>query len=122
MILTDIEYHLVLLPCISEIFEEKMKSDLAIIIPDALLEFKGGVKRLQVSPERIYIHFSAAPDASPKQIAETLMRETSTRLVRVNPPLKDFRTVFSEHYFIKTGARPTKTQINDFVSLSISGI
>ncbi|MBI5179459.1 MAG: transposase [Nitrospinae bacterium] len=122
MIITDIEYHFVLLLTIADLFEEKMKSDLAIIIPDVLLEFKGGVKRLQITPDQVYVHCSVGPDASPKQIAETLMHETSERLVRVNPSLKTFNTVFRSNYFIKTGAKPSKTQIRDFVSLSITGI
>ncbi len=122
MIMSDIEYHLVLLPSITEVFLEKMKSDLALIIPDVLLEFKAGVKMLQISPEQVYIHFSASPDAAPKHIAETLMHETSTRLVRVNKTLSSFNSVFRSDYFIKTGKRPSKTQIKDFISLCITGI
>jgi REP element-mobilizing transposase RayT len=122
MILSDVEYHLVLLPVIGPDYSDKIKSDLSIIIPDALLQFKGGVKKLTVSRDQVYVHFSSSPDASPKEIAQTLIHEVSLRLKRVNSELAGYNSVFRDTYFIKTGSRPTKTQVKDFIGLSITGV
>jgi hypothetical protein len=122
MILSDMEYHLVLLPVIGPDYCDKIKSDLSIIIPDVLLQFKGAVKKLAVAREQVYVHFSASPDASPKEMAETLVWEVSLRLKRVNTELAGYKSVFRDTYFIKTGAKPTKTQVKDFIGISITGV
>jgi hypothetical protein len=122
MIISDVEYHLVLLPTISASFNDKIKSDLYIIIPDALLQFRGGVKKLTVAREEVYVHFSSSPTASPKEMAETLIAETSFRLKRVNPELESYKSAFRDSYFIKTGAKPTRAQVKDFMHLSINGL
>lgn len=122
MIISDIDYHFVLPLKIEDLFTPKMKSDFALIIPDALLEHRAGVKRLEVAKNRIYLHISAPPDLPPKKIAEDLMFETSLRLIRVNKELNGFISVFGDRFFIKTGAKPTKKQIDDFIMLSNDGI
>ncbi len=122
MILSDVEYHLVLLPIIGPDYCDKIKSDLSIIIPDAFLQFKGAVKKLTVSRDQVYVHFSSSPDASPKEMAQTLIHEVSLRLKRVNTELAGYKSVFRDTYFIKTGAKPTKTQVKDFISISITGV
>ncbi len=122
MILSDMEYHLVLLPVIGPDYCDKIKSDLSIIIPDVLLQFKGAVKKLAVAREQVYVHFSASPDASPKEMAQTLVWEVSLRLKRVNTELAGYESVFRDTYFIKTGAKPTKTQVKDFIGISITGV
>lgn len=122
MIISEVEYHLVLLPTISTLFNEKTKSDLFIIIPDVLLQFKGGVKKMTASRDEVQVNFSSSPDVSPKEIAETLVSETSTRLTRVNPELASYKSVFRDSYLIKTGAKPTRAQVKDFIHLSINGL
>lgn len=121
-IISDIDYHFILPLSIDEVFTPKMKSDFALIIPDVLLQHRAGVKRLDVLKNRILLHISAPPDQPPKQIAEDLMWETSLRLIRVNDGLKGFVSVFDGRMFIKTGAKPTKKQIDDFVTISNTGI
>ena len=122
MIISDIDYHFILPLCIEEFFVPKMKSDLALIIPDVLLQYRAGVKRLDVAKNRIYLHISAPPDQPPKKIAEDMMWETSLRLIRVNEELKGFVSVFDGRMFIKTGLKPAKKQIDDFVTISNAGI
>ena len=122
MIISDMEYHIVLLPVLGSNYGDKIKSDLSIIIPDVLLQFKGGVKKLTIARGQVYVHFSSSPDASPKEMAQTIIWETSERLKRVNPELGGYKSVFRNTYFIKTGARPNKTQVKDFISLSVSGV
>lgn len=121
-IISDIDYHFILPLSIEEFFTPKMKSDLALIVPDVLLQHRAGVKRLDVAKSRMYLHISAPPDQPPKKIAEEMMWETSLRLIRVNDDLKGFISVFDGRMFIKTGAKPTKKQIDDFVTISNTGI
>ncbi len=122
MIISDIDYHLVLPLSIEEFFTAKMKSDLSLIIPDVLLQYRAGVKRLEATKSRVYLHISAPPDQAPKKIAEDMMWEASLRLIRVNEQLKGFVSVFDGRMFIKSGAKPSKKQISDFVTISNSGI
>lgn len=122
MIISDIDYHFVLPLSIEEFFTPKMKSDFALIVPDVLLQHRAGVKRLDVTKNRIYLHINAPPDQAPKKIAEEMIWETSLRLIRVNDELKGFVNVFDGRMFIKTGAKPTKKQMGDFVTISNNGI
>ncbi len=122
MIISDIDYHFVLPLSIEEFFTSKMKNDLALIIPDVLLQYRAGVKRLEAAKSRVYLHISAPPDQAPKKIAEDLMWETSLRLIRVNDGLKGFVSVFDGRMFIKSGAKPGRKQIDDFVTISNAGI
>lgn len=122
MVISEIDYHLVLLLSIEDFFEPKMKSDLALIIPDALVEHRATVKRLDIAKNRIHLHITAPPDAAPKKIVEDLMWQVSLRLIRVNPTLKGFSKIFLDSFFIKSGAKPTKAQVDNFVTLINSGI
>ncbi|MBI3582306.1 MAG: hypothetical protein HY098_09605 [Nitrospinae bacterium] len=122
MILSDMEYHLVLLPVIGSHYSDKIKSDLSIIIPDVLLQFNGGVKKLTVARDEVYVHFSSSPDASPREIAKTLIWDVSLRLKRVNKELVGYKSVFRDACFIKTGAKPTTARVRDFISISIHGV
>ncbi|MBI3794093.1 MAG: transposase [Nitrospinae bacterium] len=122
MIISDVEYHLVLLPSAGLVPDDKIKSDLAIIIPDVLLQYRGGVKLLAITRDHVHVHFSSSPDVAPKEMADTLIRETSVRLVRVNEKLKGYDRVFLDTFLVKTGAKPTKGQIRDFIQISITGV
>lgn len=122
MIISDIDYHLILLTYIDEEFKPGMKKDLEVIIPDVLREFKGSVEKLKISPDQIYLHFTAGPDAAPTDIVRTLNRHCTTRLTRMHEKLEHFDNIFREDYYIKSGSRPTRSQINDFISIAISGV
>ncbi len=122
MIVSDIEYHFIFPLSIEECFDRKMKSDLALIVPDVLAQYRAGVKRLEVSKDRLYVQMSAPADVAAKKIAEDLMWETSLRLIRVNKKLEGFTSIFTGRYFVKSGAKPTKKQVDDFVTLSNTGI
>ncbi len=123
MIISEIDYHLVLLPIIEDYFDRKIKTDLSIIIPDLIgIEFRGSVKNLKIKKDEIWIHFTASPEFSPSDIAQRIIREGSVRLVRINDKLIGFKLVFREDFYMKSGNKPTRARINDFISVVIGGI
>ena len=123
MIISEISYHLVLIMNIREYFEPKMKSDLAIIIPDILAEHGCALERLTVSPDRMYLQFTASPKYTPVEIAEAVATNASIRLKRLyEKKLDGFKYVFREDYYFKTGKKPTKAQLDDFIKIVKEGI
>lgn len=122
MIISDIDYHLVLLTYLEEHFNSKIKENLGIIIPDLMIQFQGSMKKLKIAPDQIYIHFTAAPENSPSDIVKTLKVLTTQRLLRVHKDLDGYKEIFTSDYFIKSGTKPTKEQISNFISIAKSGI
>jgi len=122
LIISEISYHLVLLTNIREYYEPKMKSDLAIIIPDILVEYGCALERLAVSPDRVYLHLTASPKFPPIEIAEAVAAHASIRLKRLYKKLDGFKRVFREDYYFKTGKKPTKGQLDDFLKIAKEGI
>lgn len=122
MIISEISYHLVLFTNISDYFKPKMKSDLALIIPDILVEYGSALERLTVSPDRVYLHITASPKFPPVEIAEAVATNASIRLKRLHKKLEIFKQVFREDYYIKTGKKPTKVQLDDFIKIAKEGI
>lgn len=122
MVVSEIDYHLVLLPSAAADLDAEIKNDLAIIIPDLLIEFRGAVKKLKIAASRIVVHFSAGPEFSPCNVAETIIKMASLRLKRRHERLEGFGTFFSEHYYLKSGKEPTRTQVDDFISVVTRGI
>lgn len=122
MVISEIEYHLVLLSCLQDDFDRKMKKDFTVIFPDLLLEFSGTVKKLSVLADYVYLHFTTSPDSAPSDVVRTLRRLASTRLIRVNDKLIGFNEIFKEDYYMKSGSKPTKKKINDFISIVKSGV
>ena len=121
MIISEIEYHMIILAN-GVSFNSGMKSDLNIIIPDIMLDFKGTVKKLTVKADRIHIHFTCAPDHSPKEIAENLTLDTSRRLARRHEKLKGYGNLFRKDCYFKSGKKPTGRQIDDFIEIIRKGI
>jgi len=122
MVISEIEYHLVLVFSINRTPTGKMKNDLSIIIPDIILELKGTQKRLKVHPDYLYLHFSSSADQSPIDLAKSIIRFASTRLIRLNKELQGYDLIFNENIYIKSGSRPKKSQIDDFMEISSSGL
>lgn len=123
MILSSIDYHLVMLTRVAEHFEPRMKSDLAAIMPDVMAQFFGGtIKSVNIRPDRIYLHFSAPPEHSPKDIADTLARQCTIRLARVYKKLEGFSSIFRDDFYLKSGAKPKRKQIEDFICIVKTGI
>lgn len=107
---------------IREYFEPKMKSDLAIIVPDILAEHGCTLERLTVSPDRMYLHITASPQRAPFEIAEAVATNASIRLKRLHDKLGGFKYVFREDYYFKTGKKPTQAQLDDFIKIAKEGI
>ena len=122
MIISEIKYHLVLITNIREYFEPKMKSDLAIIIPDILAEHGCSLEKITVSPDRLYLHITASPNHTPAEIAEAIATNASIRLKRLHEKLDGFKNVFREDYYFKTDKKPTKAQLDDFIKIVKEGI
>ena len=98
MIISEISYHLVLFTNIRDYYEPRMKADLAIIIPDILVEYGCALERLAVAAH------------------------ASIRLKRLYKKLDGFKRVFREDYYFKTGKKPTKGQLDDFIKMAKEGI
>ncbi len=122
MIISDLEYHMAIRFSIDEFLNSKMKSDLAIIIPDILLEYKGAVKEMKITSSRFYLNFTAGADCSPKEVAESIVRGASNRLVRLHKKIEGFDLIFKNPVYIKTGSKPSKRQLDDFFSIAATGI
>ena len=122
MIISEISYHLVLITNIRDYFEPKMKSDLAIIIPDVLAEYGCALERIAVSPDRVYLYITASPKYTPVQIAEAVATNASIRIKRLHKKLDGFNNIFREDYYFKTGKKPTKAQLDDFIKIVKEGI
>jgi REP element-mobilizing transposase RayT len=117
MLVSEIEYHIVLIPWIEDI-TPAMKKNLKEIVPDTVAQFKGRLLKMEVDEERLYLQISAPPDISPADIAGTIISEVSARMKRVHPELKGYGEIFREDYYVKTGSRPGKVQIDDFISIA----
>ena len=122
MIISEIKYHLVIPTNIRDYYEPKMKSDLSIIIPDIITDHNGVVEKLKVEPDRVYICFTGSPQHSPEEVARAIVREGSERLKRLHEKLDGFNTVFREDYYFKTGKKPTRSQVDDFIKIVKEGI
>jgi REP element-mobilizing transposase RayT len=99
-----------------------MKSDLSIIIPDILAEYSCVVERLTIKSDRIYIHFTASPQHSPAEIGRAVVTHGSIRLKRLHEKLDGFKEVFREDYYFKSGKKPTRAQVEDFITIVKKGI
>jgi len=117
MLVSDIEYHIVLIPCIEEI-TPAMKKDLKYIVPDAVTHFQGRLLKMEVAQDRLYLRLNGPPDLSPIDIASTIISEVSSRLKRVHDTIKGYGDIFRDDYYVKTGARPKKEQIDDFILIA----
>ncbi len=122
MIISELSYHLVLLTNICDYYEPKMKSDLSTIIPDIIADYNGVMEKLTVKPDRIFIHFTASPQYSPVEIAQAIVRQGSERLKRLYEKLDGFKDVFREDYYFKSGKKPTRAQVDDFITIVKEGI
>lgn len=122
MIISELKYHLVIPTNISNYYEPKMKSDLSIIIPEIITAHSGVVEKLKVEPDRVYILFAGSPQYSPEEIAKAIVREGSERLKRLHDKLAGFNLIFREDYYFKTGKKPTRSQVDDFIKIAKEGI
>jgi REP element-mobilizing transposase RayT len=116
MLVSEIEYHMVLIPCI-ERTTPAMDKDMEQIVPDVISQLKGRMMKIELKPEQLYLHISAPPGISPADIIGTVISEVSTRMKRVHKELDAYGQIFRDDYFVKTGSRPNKVQIEDFISI-----
>jgi len=117
MLVSDIEYHIVLIPSIEDI-SPAMKKDLKYIVPDSVTHLKGRLLKMEVAQDRLYLRLIGPPELSPVDIAGTIISEVSTRMKRVHETLQGYSAIFREDYYVKTGARPKKEQIDDFILIA----
>lgn len=122
MEISEISCHIVFISNIQDYFEPRMKSDLAIIIPDILVEHGSVLESLTVSPDRMRLLITASPRKTLFEIAEAVATNASIRLKRLHSKLDGFKYVFREDYYFKTGKKPTKAQVDDFIKIVKEGI
>jgi len=120
MVVSEIEYQIVLLFCIEEYFESEMEDELSIIVPDVISEYNGSVLDMKVSQDYLYAHFRASPDHSPSEIARGLALLASARLINLHSGLKGYETVFRPDFSVKTGGKMGIDEIEDFITIAKS--
>jgi hypothetical protein len=122
MVISELEYHIALLFSLDEPLTAPMKSQLSIIVPDILPGFKGTLLKMKIAPEYLYIHCTAGAEHSPIEIAEEIICAGSRRFIRLHKHLEGYDRIFKNDIYVKSGKKPSKKQLDDFVSLSSSGI
>lgn len=118
MQVSEIEYHIVLIHCIEDLFNPAIEKSMKLVVPDTLAEIQGRMLKMEIDHEQLYVHVGAPPDLSPAEIAGTLISEVSVRMKRVHMELEGYGKIFREDYYVKTGTRPKKGQIEDFISIA----
>ncbi|MDH5542318.1 MAG: transposase [Nitrospinota bacterium] len=120
MVVSEIEYQIVLLFCIEEYFEPEMEDELSIIVPDVISEYNGSVLEMKVNRDYLYVHFRSSPDHSPSEVARGLALLTSARLINLHNGLKGYETVFRPDFCVKTGEKMGEYEIEDFMAIAKS--
>jgi len=121
-VVSDLKYQIVLLPKLDPPMTEKMKRKLIEIASADLTELNVLIKSTALNDDYHVFTISAPPGVTPVDIAKIIHETSSSRLIPLFRELKGWGAVYYDTVLIKSGSRPGKEQIRQFIDISFNGI
>ena len=121
-IVSDLKYQIVLLPKLDPPMTQRVKRKLIEIARADLTEFNVSIQSSTFNDDYHIFTVSAPPDVSPSAIAQIIQETSSCRLIAFFRELEGWGTVYHDQIMIKSGSRPGKERIREFIDLSFSGV
>lgn len=121
-IVSDLKYQLVLLPQLDPPMTQKIKRKFREITRAELAEHSVSIESSTFNDDYHVFAVSAPPGMSPIAIAQVIQETSSCRLIAFFRELEGWGGVYHDRVMIKSGSRPGKDRIREFIDLSFSGI
>lgn len=121
-LISDLKYQVVLLPKLDPPMTTKMKRKFKEIIKNELFDISTAITSSTLKDDYHIFTISAPPAVSPTTITQVIQITSSSRLIAHFKELDGWGSVYHDRALVKSGSRPGKDQIEEFISLSLSGV
>lgn len=121
-IVSDLKYSIILLPKLDPPMTQKIKRKFKEITRADLTEYNVTIQSSTFNDDHHIFTVSAPPSMSPSAIANILQETSSIRVIAFFKELEGWGTVYYDRAMIKSGSKPGKDRIKEFIDLAYSGV